>query len=388
MRLIGTFETEKEAYSFYSFLLKEGIQNIYELAEEEKTGVKQYRIWVYDENDLETALEWLKRYRQNPIDPKFQGIDLPLSSVPATPDYKEISQSENLKWRSVPSSRFKIRRFSLTVTHLIITTCAILFFWNNFQEAQIFKKGGPLATEIALTLLQQELLFDYPSSYHAIEEMIDTVDLQSYKELKNLPPEANALLAKAESTPSWKGVFDFFMAAKKQGWQAAEAIPMFEKIRQGQVWRFFTPCLMHAGFLHILFNMIWVWILSKQIEERMSKAKLCLMILMIGILSNTIQYLVSGPYFLGFSGVIVGMAGFIWMRQKKAPWEGYPLQKATFLFLFFFILAMLAIEIFTFSLQLFSVIQLVPNIANTAHIVGGVTGILLGRLSFFSRRLS
>ena len=30
MRLIGTFDTEKQAYTFYSFLLKEGVQNIYE----------------------------------------------------------------------------------------------------------------------------------------------------------------------------------------------------------------------------------------------------------------------------------------------------------------------------------------------------------------------
>src|SRR5580698_4593246 len=141
MRLIGTFETEKEAYSFYSFLLKEGIQNIYELAEGEKTGAKQYRIWVYDEDDLEVGLEWLKRYRQNPADPQFQGIDLPLSTAPPTPDYKEISRSENLKWQSIPPSKIRMRRFSLTVTHLIIIACAILFFWNNFQEAQIFKKG-------------------------------------------------------------------------------------------------------------------------------------------------------------------------------------------------------------------------------------------------------
>ena len=29
----------------------------------------------------------------------------------------------------------------------------------------------------------------------------------------------------------------------------------------------------------------------------------------------------------------MGMAGFIWMRQRKAPWEGYPLHPSTFSFL-------------------------------------------------------
>ncbi len=387
MRLIGTFETEKEAYSFYSLLLKEGIQNIYEPCAEEKTGAKQYRIWVYDEDDLESALDWLKRYKENPGDPKFQGLEIPPSTAPPSPDYAEISQSEDQKWQTVPPRVIKGRRFSVTLTNLIIILCCFLFFWNDFQEARILKDKGELAVQIAMTPLQQELLFDYPAAYTYVEEMINTVPISGYKELKELPPNAVALLNKAEHTPSWKGFYEFFRVAKAKGWQAAKSIPMFEKIRQGEVWRLFTPCLMHANFLHILFNMIWVWILSKQIEERMRKWKFCLLVLIIGVVSNVAQYLVSGPYFLGFSGVIVGMAGFIWMRQKRAPWEGYPLQKGTILFLLFFVLAMFAIELFTFSLQMLSLIQLTPNIANTAHIIGGLVGILLGRFSFFARRM-
>jgi GlpG protein len=388
MRLIGAFDTEKEAYSFYSLLLKEGIQNIYEPFVEEKTGARQYRIWIYDEDDLETAIDWLKQYKEAPGDPKFQGLDPPLAATPPSPDYAEVSASEDLKWQSIPPVRVKARRFSVTLTHLIIILCGLLFLWDDFQEARILKDKGALVEQIAMTPLQQDLLFDYPSSYKYVEELIDTIPLTSYKEIKDLPPDAMVLLKRADEAPSWKGIYEFFAIAKAKGWQAAASVPMFEKIQKGEAWRLFTPCLLHANFLHILFNMIWVWILSKQIEERTHKWKMLLMILIIGIVSNVVQYLVSGPYFLGFSGVIVGMAGFIWMRQKKAPWEGYPLQKGTILFLLFFVLAMFAIELFTFSLQLFSVIQLTPNIANTAHIIGGLVGILLGRFSFFSRRVA
>lgn len=387
MRLIGSFETEKQAYAFYSFLLKEGVQNIYEPFLEEKTGVKNYRIWVYDEDDLDVATEWMQRYKENPGDPKFQGADLPSEATPPPPNYSEITKSEDLKWRSVPP-RVKVRRFSWTLTHLIIVLCTFLFFWNAAQEEQIYKDKGALAVEIAMTPLDQDLLFDYPAAYKYVEQMINTVPLNTYKEMKDLPPEATALLKKADETPSWKGVFAFFSIWNKQGSQAAMSIPMFEKIREGEVWRFFTPCMMHGSFLHILFNMIWVWLLSKQIEERMSKWKFCLLILIIGIISNTVQYLMSGPYFLGFSGVIVGMAGFIWMRQKKAPWEGYPLQKGTLLFLLVFVIAMVAIQLITYGLQMVSLIQLSPNIANSAHVVGGLTGIALGRFSFFSRRVA
>jgi GlpG protein len=388
MRLIGTFETEKEAYSFYSFLLKEGIQNIYEPYSEEKTGAKHYRIWIYDEDDLNAAIDAMNRFKENPSHPQFQNPEPPPASTPPPPDFAQISASEDLKWRPVQSVRLKKRRFSLTLTHLIIIVCGFLFLWNDFEEAKILKDKGPVAVQIALTPMMKTLFFDDPNSYKYVEQVLDQFPLQTYKEQKEIPPEAQVLLKKSAEVPSWKGVYDYFMTVKTQGWEYAKAIPMFEKIREGELWRLFTPCLLHRDFLHILFNMIWVWILVKQIEERLSKWKICLLILMIGIISNVAQYLMSGPYFLGFSGVIVGLAGFIWMRQKIAPWEGYPLQKGTILFLLFFVAAMFALELFTFSLQLLSVIKITPSIANTAHIIGGLVGILLGRMSFFGRRIS
>ncbi|MBI2812597.1 MAG: rhomboid family intramembrane serine protease, partial [Candidatus Melainabacteria bacterium] len=367
MRLIGTFDTEKEAYGFYSFLIKEGIQNIYEPYVDDKTLAKHYRIWVYDEDHLDEAIEWMKQFRENPNDSKFQNIELPLSAIPPTPDYAEISEKEDLKWKPVASIKIKKRPSPFTLTNLIIILCGILFLWNDFEEAQIFKDKGPVAVQISLTPMMKTLLFDYPSSYNYIEQVLDQFPMSTYKEEKNLPPEAVALIEKAEGTSSWNGIYSYFTSKNS-------APPLFEKIRQGEVWRLFTPCVMHRDFLHILFNMIWVWILCKQIEERLSKAKILLMILIIGVVSNVVQYLMSGPYFLGFSGVIVGMAGFIWVRQKKAPWEGYPLQRSTAIFLLFFVLAMFGLELFTFILQLFSVIKLSPNIANTAHIVGGLVG--------------
>jgi GlpG protein len=388
MRLIGTFDTEKEAYAFYSFLLKENIQNIYEPFQEEKSGAKHYRIWVYDEDDLGKAVEWMKSFRENPNDPRFQGVATLTASTPPSPGYSEITRSEDLKWQTVPPSQGNQRGYSFPLTSLIILICGILFLWNGFEEGEIEEKKGPIAEQLAMTPLQQGLFFDDPGSYRYIQEMIDTVPLSSVKEMKDLPQEATALLKKAEETPSWKGIVPFITTGKRQGWKVAEEVPLFEKIRQGEIWRFFTPCVMHTDFLHILFNMIWVWVLVRQIEERIPRVKLCLLILLIGIISNTAQYFASGPYFLGFSGVIVGLAAFIWVRQKRAPWEGYPLQKSTALFLLFFVLAMFAIELVTFGLQLFSPLKVTPNIANTAHIVGGVTGWLLGRFSFFGRKMA
>jgi GlpG protein len=388
MRLIGTFETEKEAYVFYSFLLKEGIQNIYEPYSDEKSGAKHYRIWIYDEDDLDLATEWMGRFKQNPNDSQFENLAIPLAATPPPPNYAQVSESEELKWQPVRAIRTAERRHRFLLTHLIIVLCGALYLWNDFQEAAILKDKGPVAVQLTLTPLMRLMLFDDPDSFKYVAEAIDTFPFNNYKEEKEIPPAAKALLKQANEVPSWRGIYDFIMIAKTQGWESAREIPMFEKVRQGELWRLFTPCLLHRDFLHILFNMIWVWILLKQIEERLSKWKICLLILIIGVISNVCQYLMSGPYFLGFSGVVVGLAGFIWVRQKKAPWEGYPLQKSTILFLLCFVIAMFVLEVFMFSLQLFSSIQITPSIANTAHIVGGLVGMLLGKIAFFGRRVS
>ncbi len=382
MRLIGEFETEKEAYTFYSFLLKEGIQNIYE-PHPDKAGVKHYCIWIYDEDDFEIAIDWLKKFKETPGDPKFQ-VEMPIAATPPPLNYAQVSEEEELKWKPVPSIQVKERRFSFTLTHLIIAICGLLYLWNSFEEKNLEEEYGPVGETIAQTSLMKRLLFDYPYSYAYVEEIVEKFPLNTYKEEKELPPQAKSLLVKAQVL-SWRGVYDFFMTAKKYGWDCASQVPMFEKIRQGEVWRLFTPCILHRDFLHLLFNMIWVWILLKQVEQRLKKWKIGLLILLIAVVSNTAQYLIGGPFFLGFSGVIVGLAGFIWIRQKKAPWEGYPLQKGTLFFLLLFVLAMLALELLAFSLHLFSTIQISAGIANTAHIVGGAMGMLLGRISFFGR---
>jgi GlpG protein len=171
-------------------------------------------------------------------------------------------------------------------------------------------------------------------------------------------------------------------------WTLLEKLPkgtLFGKIRQGEFWRLITPVLLHGGWLHILFNMAWLFILGRQVEERLGKFRYLFLSLLIGVMSNVAQYLVSGPIFVGYSGIIVGLVGFIWMRQKRAPWEGYPLQRPVIIFVTVFVLAMLGLEVISMTLEFFHMKPGFANIANTAHVIGGIFGTLLGRLSLFER---
>lgn len=379
MRLIGALENEKDVYAFCSFLQREGVQNTYEAFSEPK-GKRVFQIWVLDEDDFPRAIELLEEYQQNRDDPKFRTV---IQTIPHTfetkPEYDEV------RLKAKVNLRLKAKPFAFALTNFFLILCIVLFFWNDAQEVGVVKEKGMLAVEVGLTPLQQKLLFDIPQPMQELEQFLTQHPLKSLDDVKTLPPEVQAQFHQIENAPQWHGIYQRIIAAHKGEEIPIEQEDLFGKIRQGEYWRLFTPALLHANFLHILFNMAWLWILGRQIEARLKKWKLLLFILIVGIIANVAQYIMSGPYFLGFSAIIVGMAGFIWMRQKVSPWEGYPLQRATLLFILFFVLAMFVLEILSFSVQYFTSSTLMPTIANTAHIVGGLCGVACGRLSFFAR---
>lgn len=264
--------------------------------------------------------------------------------------------------------------------------CAFLFALNEFQFYTLKKKVGELSLSVGLTPVQRELFFDYPQAMASLNDVILRYDLQSMEDFSQMPRAGQRSFRKAEEIPMWTGLVPEVTRWIHTGDFDDKAL-LFEKIKQGQVWRLFTPCLLHKDIFHLLFNMAWLFLLGMQIERRLLKCRFLILVLLIGIISNLAQYLLGGPYFLGFSGVVVGMTGFIWVRQKKAPDEGYPLPKATALFVFYFVLVMMAVEAVGVLTQAVFSIVIPINIANTAHVAGGVAGLVLGRCPFFSRRV-
>jgi GlpG protein len=270
-------------------------------------------------------------------------------------------------------------------TYFFLFICVTLFIINLSEKSAVEKSKGEIAAQVLLTPLQKVLLFDYTQSMAFFENSIDELPDVDQENVDVVSQEVEKIYAESLRIPSWKGFYHYFLDDNKNGHTHLWSYHLFEKIGQGEVWRLFSPCLLHSDFLHILFNMAWLWLLGRQIEIRIKTVRFLTFIVIVGVISNVMQYLMSGPLFLGFSGVVVGMAGFIWSRQHRAPWEGYPLQKSTMMFVVFFVVIMFLLEIVSFFLHYFSLYKLSPNIANTAHIVGGVVGYLLGKMRFFAR---
>lgn len=279
----------------------------------------------------------------------------------------------------------QIKALFRSPTFYILLLCSILFVWTSIEAYRIEKKSGELSLSVGLTPVLRTLFFDYPSSLQDLDDLILKYDLRSIGDLKKLSPSIQRQFQQLDAIPVWNGLVGESLFWIRTG-SIEDPSPLFEKIQKGQIWRLFSPCLIHRDYMHFLFNMGWVLILGLQIEIRLKKMRMLLLIVTVGIFSNVAQYLMGGPFFLGFSGVITGLVAFIWARQKKSPDEGYPLPRSASLFLFYFVLGMVCLEGLTFALQAFAVAYFSFPIANTAHLAGGLAGVALGKCSFFARR--
>jgi len=124
------------------------------------------------------------------------------------------------------------------------------------------------------------------------------------------------------------------------------------------------PVLFHFSWLHIVFNTMWWWQLGGSIEKTLGKVTLINIFLISAIASNLAQFLVSGPGFGGLSGVVYGVVGFVWWMGWLAPDKGLSLSNAVIGFLLFWLLL--------------GYVDILPvNVANTAHLVGLISGCVM-----------
>lgn len=140
--------------------------------------------------------------------------------------------------------------------------------------------------------------------------------------------------------------------------------PQFVEIQQGQLWRLVTPIFLHFGIFHIIFNMLWLYTLGTQIERRGGRRQLALLVLAIGTVSNVGQYVIAGPAFGGFSGVVYGLLGYVWIMAQFQPTSGYLMDRFTLGFMLVWLLLGLS--------------GLFENMANAAHLFGLLSGVLWG----------
>ncbi len=96
-----------------------------------------------------------------------------------------------------------------------------------------------------------------------------------------------------------------------------------------QPWRLVSPIFIHFGFMHLLFNMMWLRQLGGVIEEREGTVRLLFIVGVSAALSNLGQYFLRGPNFGGMSGVNYGLFAYAWMQARYHPAAGYRISSST-----------------------------------------------------------
>jgi rhomboid protease GluP len=93
-----------------------------------------------------------------------------------------------------------------------------------------------------------------------------------------------------------------------------------DAIRAGELWRFFTPMLLHGSILHIGFNMYALNIFGTGLERRYGHGRFLLLYLLGGFAGTVFSFLFSSAYSIGASGAIFGLVGaegiFLFQNRK------------------------------------------------------------------------
>jgi GlpG protein len=150
---------------------------------------------------------------------------------------------------------------------------------------------------------------------------------------------------------------------------------LFEVLSKGELWRFFTPALLHFSVLHLVFNTLWVWDVGRKLEALLGSIVWSIGVLVIAVLSNVLQYQISGyPLFGGLSGVVYGLIGFAWLLPTLN--KHWPVIISKQLMVFFMVWLAVGYTPLPEMLGL-------GSIANTAHTIGLLTGLILGLAYWF-----
>jgi len=143
-----------------------------------------------------------------------------------------------------------------------------------------------------------------------------------------------------------------------------------EVIARKEYWRLFTPALLHFSVLHLVFNTLWVWDIGRKLERLIGSFVWVVGVFIIAVSSNILQYEISGyPLFGGLSGVVYGLIGFAWLLPILNTRLPTIINKQ--LMIFFIVWLGIGYTPFPEMIGL-------GSIANTAHSIGLLAGLVLG----------
>ncbi|MDX1465251.1 MAG: rhomboid family intramembrane serine protease [Halomonas sp.] len=142
-----------------------------------------------------------------------------------------------------------------------------------------------------------------------------------------------------------------------------------EALASGQVWRLLSPAFLHFGWMHLIFNMLWLWYFGRQVEALQGSRRMLTLLLVAGIGANLAQYAAGTVLFGGMSGVDFALLGYVWLMSRRAPRSGFFVPQMLVVFMLGWLV---------FAMTDMAALVGFGNVANEAHLGGLVVGLALG----------
>lgn len=134
----------------------------------------------------------------------------------------------------------------------------------------------------------------------------------------------------------------------------------------GQFWRLLTPMLLHFGWMHLIFNMMWLWYFGRQVEAQQGALRFAALVAISGVLANLAQYATGVVLFGGMSGVDYALLGYVWLYSRLRPDSGFVVPHMLMVFMMIWLVL---------CMTPFADFIGYGNIANEAHLGGLLTGL-------------
>lgn len=135
----------------------------------------------------------------------------------------------------------------------------------------------------------------------------------------------------------------------------------------GEYWRLLTGEFLHASPLHLLLNMVALYMFGPAAERALGSSRFIASYLTMAVAASTFVYVLDGGRTVGASGAIFGLFGLVFVLMLKVGQDVRSL------------LVLLVIN---------GLISLQANISWQAHLGGFVTGVVLGAVFAYAPRSS
>jgi len=280
-----------------------------------KQAGEQWEIWVLDEDQLPLARELAYIFNGNPDDAQFDTVLNEANKIELEKDKLQRARKKEANKLERQQQRHSVRP-TKSLTRSIIILCSLLF-----GASLVFQSGddGNFIHESLGVVRANSVNESYGERIRLLQRLDGGSVGEAQKNVdKILNSSYNSLL--------------------------------LEDIKRGQLWRMVTPIFLHApgaslsSFLHIFFNMYWLFALGLGIERHFGTVNFALLVLFTGVISILLPAIspqggvfgltaLKGASVVGFSGVIYGIIGFGWIKMKMQPHLGIIIPPFVFIFM-------------------------------------------------------